>query len=91
MPYLVYFKAVSLKLARRGVKLMNSVTFYDVKKRQKVDVPVSECWKRKYERTTKDGSVQVRYAVRARVDGTNLTKFVSKADWDALSCPEKDE
>jgi hypothetical protein len=68
---------------------MNSVTFYDVKKREKVDVPAEKCWKTKYERPTKDGGTQVRYAVKAEVDGSKLTKFVSKDTWDQLSCPEK--
>lgn len=38
----------------------------------------------------KDGSEQFRYAFRAvDDDGTNLTKFASKADWDAH--PGKEE
>lgn len=68
---------------------MNSVAFYDVKKRANVDVPVSACWKTKYERPTKDGGTQVRYAVKADYEGSKLTKFVSKDTWDQLSCPEK--
>lgn len=68
---------------------MDTVNFYDVKKREKVDVPVGKCWKTKYERETKDGGTQVRYAVKAEVDGSKLTKFVSKDGWDQLSCPEK--
>ena len=68
---------------------MNTVQFYDVKKRAKVDVPVSNCWKTKYERPTKDGGTQVRYAVKAEMEGSKLTKFVSKDVWDTLSCPEK--
>ncbi len=65
------------------------IQFYDVKQRTKVSVPVSSCWKTKYERTAKDGSPQVRYAVKAEHNGSKLTKFVSKADWEQLSCPEK--
>jgi hypothetical protein len=68
---------------------MNTVQFYDVKKRMKVDAAISECWKTKYERTAKDGSMQVRYAVKADKDGSKLTKFVSKETWDSLSCPER--
>ena len=67
---------------------MDQIQFYDVKKREKVSVPVSQCQKTKYVRTTKDGSEQVRYAVKAEVDGSRLTKFVSKDDWDKLDCPE---
>jgi len=66
---------------------MDTIEFYDVKKREKVSIPVSQCRKRTYERPTKDGGVQVRYAVRATTaEGTNLTKFVSKETWDQLSC-----
>lgn len=67
----------------------NNVEFYDVKKRAKVSVPVTQIKKKKYERTAKDGSTQVRFAVRAHVDGTNLTKFVSKAMYDELNVPEE--
>jgi len=66
---------------------MDTVNFYDVKKREKVDVPVSKCVKVKYERPTKDGGTQVRFAVKAEVDGSRLTKFVSKETWEQLSCP----
>lgn len=66
------------------------VQFYDVKTRQTVDVPESQLTKKKYTRTTKSGSVQVRYAIRAKTsDGRNLTKFVSKEYWDSLSVPEE--
>jgi hypothetical protein len=64
-----------------------SVSFYDVKTRQKVDVPESDVSKTKYERTTKEGKVQVRYALRGKFDGRNLTKFVGQVDWDAFSGP----
>ena len=40
-----------------------------------------------YKRETSKGT-QVRYAFRAKDDdGTNLTKFVSKADWDTIDAP----
>ncbi|HUD11400.1 MAG TPA: hypothetical protein VMS08_03245 [Candidatus Saccharimonadia bacterium] len=64
-----------------------SVSFYDVKTRQKVDVPESDVSKTKYERTTKEGKVQVRYALRGKFEGRNLTKFVGQADWDAFEGP----
>lgn len=70
---------------------MDTISFYDVKKREKVEVPVSQCYKVRYERETKDGSTQVRYAVKAEVDGSRLTKFVSEADWRELSCPEREQ
>jgi hypothetical protein len=67
---------------------MNSVDFYDVKKRAKVSVPVSNVKKTKYERTTADGKTQVRYALKAEYDGSKLTKFVSEATWNEMNVPE---
>lgn len=64
-----------------------SVSFYDVKTRQPVEVPESDITKTKYERTTKEGKVQVRYALRGKFEGRNLTKFVGQADWDAMDAP----
>lgn len=64
-----------------------SVKFYDVKTRQSVEVPEGNITKTKYERTTKSGSVQVRYAFRGSYEGRNLTKFVGQADWDAMNAP----
>lgn len=60
--------------------------FYNVKKREKVEVG-----EEKLKKTTYQGKGgQVRYAVRAvDDDGTNLTRFVSKDDWDALDVPEE--
>ena len=60
------------------------IEFYDVKNRQKVKVPASQVKKTKNERTTKVGSMQVRYAVKATHNGVSLTKFVSKDMWDSL-------
>jgi hypothetical protein len=65
------------------------VEFYDVKLRQKVSIPESQIRKTKFERTTKSGDIQTRYALRATNQGTKLTKFASKADWDALNVPEE--
>jgi hypothetical protein len=61
------------------------VDFYNVKSRQTVSIPDDKVSKTKYERQTKDGSTQYRYAFRAVDDetGTKLTKFVSKETWDA--------
>lgn len=72
-----------------GEDKMNEVKFYNVKTRDFVTVPTSQVKKKKYEKTTKSGSMQVRYAVRANVNGTNLTKFVSKDMYDSLSVPEE--
>ncbi len=60
-----------------------AVEFYDVKDRTKVKVEEKDIKKTKYERKLKDGSVQVRYAFRAQYSGRQLTKFCSKAEWDA--------
>jgi hypothetical protein len=63
------------------------IEFYDVKKREKVQIPESEVTKTTYERQGKDGKTQVRYAFKAVNEGTKLTKFASKDDWDALDAP----
>jgi hypothetical protein len=62
-----------------------SVSFYDVKTRQSVDVPESDVSKTKYERQTKAGKTQVRYALRGKYQGRNLTKFVNQATWESFS------
>jgi hypothetical protein len=64
-----------------------SIQFYDVKSRQKVDIPESDVRKTVYEQKAKDGGVNKRYALRATYQGTNLTKFVKQADWEALNAP----
>jgi hypothetical protein len=64
-----------------------AIEFYDVKLRQKVQIPESEVRKTTYERQSKDGKTTVRYAFKATNQGTNLTKFASKEDWDALDAP----
>ncbi len=64
----------------------SNMQFYNVKKRSKVDVPEAKCTKVVYERKTSKG-IQKRYAVRAKDDdGTNLTKFVAKEDYEKLKC-----
>lgn len=69
--------------------MADTIEFYDVKKRAKVSVSTSQVKRKKYEKQTKSGDTQVRYAVRAHVDGTNLTKFVSKDMYDSLNVPEE--
>ena len=62
-----------------------AVEFYNVKKKKKVSISESSIEKVKYERETKSGDTQIRYAFKAvDDDGTKLTKFCSKADWDNL-------
>lgn len=63
---------------------MASIEFYDVKTRQKVKIDKSNVKKTTF--NTKNG--QVRHGLRAKTDdGRNLTKFVSKAEWDSLDVP----
>lgn len=64
-----------------------SIEFYDVRKREKVQVPESSVRKVRYERETKSGGTSVRYGFRAEHEGTKLNKFVSQADWEALDAP----
>lgn len=61
--------------------------FYDVKSKQKVEIPESQIRKTVYTRQTKEGKTSMRYAVKASHNGTNLTKFVSKEDYDKLNVP----
>jgi len=66
-----------------------TVEFYNVKKRKKVSIK-DGISKVEYARQLKDGSTQTRYALKAvDDDGTNLTKFCSKSDWDAIEAPVK--
>lgn len=67
---------------------MTDIEFYNVKKRKKVKIAVAKVEKTSYKRKLKDGGTQVRYAFRATDDdGTKLTKFCSKADWDKVTAP----
>lgn len=63
---------------------MDKVEFYDVKNRNKVSVPMKDVKKVTYERETKDGKKQIRYAVKAELNGSKLTKFVGKDLWDKI-------
>jgi hypothetical protein len=65
------------------------IQFYDVKSRQKVGVPESDVRKTRYERTTKDGRTSTRFALRGTYQGTKVTKFVSREDWERLDVPEE--
>jgi hypothetical protein len=61
-----------------------AIQFYDVKIRQKVSVQEKDVKKVTF--TTKNG--QTRYGLRAKTsDGRNLTKFISKAEWEKLNLP----
>ena len=61
-----------------------AIEFYDVKLKKKVAIEESNVKKTTF--TTKNG--QVRYGLRAKTDdGRNLTKFVSKTNWDEMDVP----
>ena len=63
-----------------------AIQFYNVKKRKKVEIDESKVEKVTYDRELKDGSTQTRYAFKAQDDdGTNLTKFCSKADFEKMA------
>ena len=58
--------------------------FYNVKTRQKVDIPESNLRKR----TLVQKSGKHTYAVTGEDNGTKLVRFVSKKQYDALQVPE---
>ena len=58
--------------------------FYNVKTRQKVDIPESGLRKR----TLVQKNGRHTYAVTGEEDGTKLVRFVSKQQYDALQVPE---
>jgi hypothetical protein len=61
------------------------IEFYNVKKKQKVQVDPSSVTKHAYEKVAKSGKLTIRYALKAvDEDGTKLTKFCSKADYEAI-------
>jgi len=64
-----------------------SVEFYNVKTRSKVSVAEDQIQKATLKRQNKNGTTQIRYVLRAQVDGMKLTKFVSQKDWEALNAP----
>lgn len=66
---------------------MADVSFYDVKARKMVAVPMSSVKKTTYSRKTKDGKTQTRYALRAKHNGTSLTKFVSMDTFNKTDVP----
>jgi hypothetical protein len=61
------------------------IEFYNVKKKEKVQIAEDKVEKKEYKRTLKSGKESVRYAFASvDEDGTKLTKFCSKADYDSL-------
>jgi len=61
------------------------IQFYNVKKKERVEVDPSKVTKHAYEKTSKSGKLTIRYALKAvDEDGTKLTKFCSKSDYDSI-------
>ena len=62
-----------------------TIEFYNVKKRKKVSISEESIEKVEYKKETSKGT-QIRYAFKAQDDdGTNLTKFCSKQDYESLN------
>lgn len=61
------------------------IEFYNVRKKAKVQIAADLVEKKEYTNTTKTGKEVTRYSFKAvDDDGTKLTKFCSKADYDKL-------
>jgi hypothetical protein len=67
---------------------MADILFYDVKTRKQIKKRQDEVKKTKYERPLHNGTVQIRYAIRALHEERWLTKFCTKSDWDQLKVSE---
>ena len=64
-----------------------TIKFYNVKKRESVEIDESQCSKIIYRKETAKG-VQERFGIKSKDDdGTNLTKFCSRDTFDSLDCP----
>src|SRR3954453_17230751 len=70
------------------------VEFYNLKTKERVEVPEHQLKKRRSRRTTSRGATQERYAAVAEVQGggqpVTLFKFVNQATFDSLPVPEID-
>ena len=61
------------------------IEFYNVKKKKRVSVDKSLVVKRAYEKVSKAGNLVIRYSFRSvDEDGTKLSRFCSKRDYDNL-------
>jgi hypothetical protein len=61
--------------------------FYNLKTRSHVEIPETDIRKKKMTRKTKTGE-QVRYALTAEYQGTQLYKFVNEATYTSSSAAE---
>lgn len=69
----------------QGGEFKSMIKFYDVKLRKEVHVEPTKVQKVEFPIVTKSGKKMVRYAFKAKTeDGRNLTKFVSKEDYDKM-------
>ena len=67
---------------------MKKISFYNVRKKATVEIFEDKCTKCTYEKESKTGKKVIRYAVKAEEEGTKVTKFIGKADYDDLTCNE---
>lgn len=62
------------------------IEFYNVKKKQKVQIDSSKVEKVKITKLSKAGKVRIRYAFKSvDEDGTKLTRFCSEAEFNNFS------
>ena len=65
--------------------MSDTIQFYNVRKRAKVEILTADVKGRVMEKESKDGSMRKRYAFSAvDEDGTKMLKFCSKAAYDEL-------
>ena len=62
--------------------MQEEIEFYDVVKREKVKLGLTNIKKTTYERKLKNGDIQIRYAFRGQYEGRSLTKFCSQDAWE---------
>ena len=61
------------------------IEFYNVKKKKKVSIDKSKVSRRAFKRMSRGGLVIIRYSLRSEdEDGTKLSKFCSKRDYDSI-------
>ena len=66
------------------------IKFYNVKKRESVEIEESECYKVIYKKIAKNGKERECYVVKGIDEGTKLTSFISKDIFDKLKCDLKE-
>ena len=66
---------------------VGKMQFYNLKTRSHVEIPDADIRRKKMVRKTKSGE-QVRYALTANYEGTNLYKFVNEATYTSSNAKE---